>query len=372
MIEIKQATTEEEKLEITKLRYQIYVDEMKVYKEKADHKKGVLSDELDATNRLLYASKDSNMIGAISLVMGSDAPIPNDLAHIFDLNRFKQEIPESKMAVAIRLVTLPDHRSSTLPFRLMAEGVKNMVGSGVEYIFCTCQPHLIGMYQRLGFISYDVKVHNDPQFGIMVPLILLLGDNAHLKKVRSPLGSIIEKGSFNLSSLGKVKEALGNKSISDTGDKMHYEYLNSIGSFLNHPNREKALLFDGLTEEEVEEVIAAGHIIECAVGDQVIKKGQITKTVFVPLTGILHVRHKNHLIALIQTGEMLGELSFLLDGQRTADVFAGENGAKVLSLNSVTLRKLISKPGTISTHLLLNISTSLAIRLANTTASMEE
>lgn len=251
----------------------------------------------------------------------------------------------------------------------MAEICKQLIEAGIEYVFCTCQPHLLSMYHRLGFVSYGAKVYNDPEFGIMVPLILAMGDKNHISKVRSPLQAIFNEGSYNAELLEKVKVGMGSKTIKETAKNNDGEGI--IQSILSIPNVEKALFFDDFEEDEINKVISSGHVIECQPGDRIIKEGQITKTVFVPLKGELLVKKDYQLISVIQSGEMIGELSFMLDGRRSADVFASKNGAKVLSLEERTLRKLIDKKGTIATNLLLNMGRSLALRVARTTQLVE-
>lgn len=370
MITIKQATTPEEILEIAKLRYEIYVKEMQVYDSQADHENCVLTDEYDQTDRLLYATDGSEIVGSISAVVGGDAPIIDRLTGIYDLARFEDHIDSSKMSVAIRLVVKPAYRKSSLPFKLMAAAATEFVKAGCELTLCTCQPHLINMYHRIGFQSYDIDVQNDPEFGIMIPLILVMGDHEYLETTRSPLKSVFAEGSYDRSAINGVREAMGNTAVQAATSKEFGDEWASFYGILNETDRENALLFDGLNEEEIQEVIALGHVIECRAGDQVIKKGQVTRTVFVPLSGILEVRVKNRLVAVVPTGEMIGEQAFLLGGRRTADCFAGKDGSHVLSLNEHHLHQLIEKPGRIASILLFNISKSLALRLAHTTAAV--
>lgn len=370
MIQFQHASAPKEIHEILRLRYEIYVTEMQVYIAKANHEQRTFTDSLDKTNRLLYASEEGEVVGAISIMLGLDAPFSEEFSEVYDLPRFSKVLPESKMAAAIRLVTKPEHRSTTLPFKLMAEGAKEWVKNGVQLAFCTCQPHLINMYKRLGFQSYSHQTYNDPEFGIMVPLVIVLGDDEHFKAVRSPMRSIFAAGSYDLALLPKIYQAMGKTAVAEIVADEEDEDWAALSKILKAPHAQNVHLLEGLNEEAVKQVIALGQVIDCQQGQQVIKQGQVTQTVFVPLTGSLEVRLKNRLVAVIQTGEMIGELSFLLSNRRTTDVFAGPGGAKVLSLNDRNLRKFIEQPSHIATQLLLNISKSLAHRLAQTTREL--
>lgn len=370
-MEFKIATSAEELNEVLKLRYQIYVKEMAVYKDAADHKNEILPHKLDKTNRLIYVTDDSKLVGAASLVVGADNPMEEGLIDIYNIKRFKGVIPNEKMSAVLQMITLPSYRSTKLPFRLMAESCKQLIEAGIEYVFCTCQPHLLSMYHRLGFVSYGAKVYNDPEFGIMVPLILAMGDKEHIIKQRSPLKSILEEGDYDLELLQKVKELMGSQSIKQTS-KDEGESAHVLSDIVNSTDVQKALFFENLSEAEIQQVISVGHVIECAEGDKVVIEGQVTKTVFVPLEGNLLVQKESRIVSVIQKGEMIGELSFILNQRRTANVFTGEGGAKVLGLEERTLRKIIDKQGPIATNLLLNMSKSLAIRLAETTALLNQ
>ena len=365
-MELKKATTDNEILTVLKLRYQIYVQEMQVYVSEADHEQGVLTDDRDLTDRLLYAEVDGEVVGAISLTIGADAPIDQGFETIFNLERFSRFIPETGMSVATRLVVKPEYRSTSLSFKLMAEASRVATEAGVQLMFCTCQPHLLKMYNRIGFRSYNIEIYNDPQFGIMIPLVLMMGDAGHLNSIRSPMRNFFAAGTYDTAALPKVMEAMGTAMVHE----MTKDEMNQSVDLGENPHPKRVLFFEGLSEEEMQEVIGLGHVFECHAGDRVIKQGQVTKTVYVPLSGYLEVKQKNRLVALVQTGEILGEQAFLLDSRRTADVYAGAGGVKILSIDDRNLNQLTQKAGRLAALLLMNISKSLALRLARTTMEL--
>ena len=60
-MEIRIAETKEERDEVFRFRYQIYVEEMQIDCS-ADHKKKKLTDDLDKTAHIFYAQKDNQII----------------------------------------------------------------------------------------------------------------------------------------------------------------------------------------------------------------------------------------------------------------------------------------------------------------------
>lgn len=49
-----------------------------------------------------------------------------------------------------------------------AEAAQIGAGRAIELAFCDCRPHLINLYQGLGFRPYR-HTYNHPHFGLMVP-----------------------------------------------------------------------------------------------------------------------------------------------------------------------------------------------------------
>ena len=67
---------------------------------------------------------------------------------------------------------------------------------------------------------------------------------------------------------------------------------------------------------------------------------------------------------MLSPGDVLGEMAFLLEVPRTADVYAATDG-RILSLSEKTLRASISSDSEIAATLLLNISKILCRRFLN-------
>lgn len=120
----------------------------------------------------------------------------------------------------------------------------------------------------------------------------------------------------------------------------------------------------GADAADLDALITQGYVFDCAPGDRVIRQGQPSQTVFVVLEGALQVHHDDGAWTEVQRGEAAGEPSFLLSICRTADVYAGPEGARVLSLNEARLRRLLRRPTPLAARLLMNLSRALAHKLA--------
>ena len=118
---------------------------------------------------------------------------------------------------------------------------------------------------------------------------------------------------------------------------------------------------------EAERCLGHSHVIECAAGDRVLKKGGVARNMFVVLDGTLEARDGEEVLRVMSRGDVFGEIAFLLEKPRTADVYAATDGVRVLSLSEGTIRKLIESDPNIAARLLLNISKILCLRLLQST-----
>ena len=72
---IREAVTPEERDEVFRFRYQVYVEEMGRYRSVADHEGRKLIEADDATARLYYATDGERPVGAMRHNWGGDAPL---------------------------------------------------------------------------------------------------------------------------------------------------------------------------------------------------------------------------------------------------------------------------------------------------------
>jgi len=121
--------------------------------------------------------------------------------------------------------------------------------------------------------------------------------------------------------------------------------------------------FEGLEEEDAKAVASRGYILDVAPGDRIIRQGQTARTVFVVLSGSLEVCNEDGLCTEAQPGDVVGEPAFLPSTRRIADVYAGAEGARVLSLDEGRLQRLVNKPSPLAAMLLLNLIKALARKM---------
>ena len=354
------AETPEEREAIYRLRYKIYVEEMHIFKDDADHEQKILFGEDDATARLLYAKLDGEIIGALRLNLGCDAPFSEQLDTRYNLSLFRDTIKDGRMMVLTRFIIAEPYRNTTLGFNMIGQVAETCIREKIEVAVCDCQPHLVSYYQRIGFKSYDCPVYGDPEFGILIPLVLVVGDTNYLKSINSPLLRAFSRQTTNTNLVDVINGLLGRPAV-EYATNLYEDRQDDLATMLHSG---KVALFDGLQTEDIRRLIVLSHVFDCQPDHQVIRKGQPVTTMYILLSGSLEIRDGDEVVYQSAPGEVIGEMAMLLVTRRTADVYAGKDGARLLSLNEKVMQMSINTPSVTSSKLLLNLSKMIASKLA--------
>jgi GNAT superfamily N-acetyltransferase len=119
--------------------------------------------------------------------------IPADLAAPLDLRTFP-EFHGAGLCFVSKLMVRKEHRSSTVAGRLVRAAYLIARRSGIQAAFCTTFPHLVPLYERVGFRSY-LPMYIDAELGPHFALVFLMDDVAHLEKTRSILRDVLDDSS---------------------------------------------------------------------------------------------------------------------------------------------------------------------------------
>ena len=142
------------------------------------------------------------------------------------------------------------------------------------------------------------------------------------------------------------------------------EYWSEIRHTLDALDAQRFSVFDGFTDDEMHRCIARSTIIECAAGDRVIKRGGTARNVFVVLDGTLEVRDGERIVNVLQAGDLLGEMAFLLED--TALLRRRRRNRRHQDpepQRTRALRTMIEEDATVAAKLLMNISKMLCVKL---------
>ena len=305
------AQSAEEREEIYRLRYRIYVEEMGRYRSIADHDKKQLTEADDHSSHLVTALQDGRLVGTARFTWGGDAPFTDRVIEQYDLRPFRDSMPDDQMVIGERFMIDPSLRGSDLLFRIFCLYMKFANERRIQLAFGDCEPHLLNVYQGLGYRAYTRRNVNSRETGYLIPLLLVTEDIDYFRTVKSPLADILTdfgadaRVPADLEQLCKGGQAVISQRLVDMDD-----YWAGVSQALQHFEDGRQHLFDGMSDEEIQHCLDKSNVICCADGDRVIKKDNVAQNMFVVLKGVLEVREGDEVVAVLSAGEMFGEIAF--------------------------------------------------------------
>ncbi len=134
---------------------------------------------------------------------------------------------------------------------------------------------------------------------------------------------------------------------------------------------EKSLLFRDMTPYQVRKAILISELFEFVAGDLLVKQNSTGRNMALILSGTcevtFHDRGEDRVVATLGPGEIFGEIGFIMETRRTADVRATSD-MEVLVFNARKMQANMKYFPGIYAKLNLNISRVLGERLAEMTA----
>lgn len=365
--QIGPALSPEERDAVFRFRYRIYVEEMDRYRSIADHENKRLFEPDDDNSHIFHALLNGKVVGTMRLTWGGDGAINERHVEQYDLKPFLARVPAEQIVIGERFMIEPALRGSNLLFRLFTSYLSFVNERRIQLVFGDCEPHLLNVYQGLGFRPYTKRNVNSPETGYLVPLVLVAEDLSYLREIKSP----VARAMTDFGADARVPEGLddlladGKAVLSQRLISMPTYWAALAGSLTRFEDG-RTTIFDGLSDDEIQHCLAKSNVIECSPGDRIIKKGNVAQNMFVILSGTLEVRSDNEVKAILSAGDMVGDIAFFLGLPRTLDVYAATDDVRVISLSETTLRSLMESQPTIAAKLLQNITKMLCFRLVST------
>lgn len=361
--EIRPAISQQDRQNVFRFRYDTYVEEMGRYRSAADHVAREFCEPEDATARIFIATQGDRTVGAMRLNWGGDAPLCPRQIEQYGLAPFLDAIPREQVIVGERFMVAPDHRGTDLIFRLFKTYLGFVNENRVQVMFGDCEPHLLNLYIGMGFRTYSARNVNSPQTGYLIPLVMVPEDLAYMRAIGSPILPLLRDFGTQSRVPANLEDLLsgGGGVISQTltGSRDYAADIADAFRIAENPVH----LFDGFSAGERDLCLKKSNVIECRPGDHLIKKGNVAQNMFAVLSGMLEVRIGERVINVCVSGDVVGEMAFLLQSPRSADVYVAGEGTRVLSLSESNLKKLSGEDPALAAKLLLNLSKLLCHKL---------
>lgn len=354
------AKTPEEKREIYRFRYQIYVEEMSKHLAEADYDNKLLYDELDEWAVLLYAKIGSKIIATYRINIGTIADFPEKVIEFLALDTFNDGIVEHgshKIAYATKVMVAPAYRSSSALYLLMTKCYEICCYEQVQFLFGICNFHLLPLYEQLGCRRY-YKNFFDPGLGLLFPIVMLIDDVQHFRKVRSPLFRTARKRtSLNTTAAEWFDTAFtSNLSIINTQMITEEELWSILCKRLHCLPTEIMTLLSDLSEAEAKKFLHnCGIVVQCNAGDMITFQGDASYTYNILLSGRLKsLTFQRPIKEYITPGQHFGANGLTEHNKHKEDIIA-TSFTEILVLSGIAFQKFYRSQPEIAHKIVQNI-----------------
>ncbi len=189
---IIEARSPEQLDRVYRLRYQIYVEEMGRRQQYADHGQGIVCEPLDITGHVLSASvvHSDEVVATVRFNVGVDEHF-GVYTELYRLSMFAPYFP-SQVSITTKLMIAAPYRRDRLAVDLACFSYRRALELQACFDFIDCNPPLVPFFTRLGYRQVFDPVHH-PEYGDVIPLVLVLHDVNHLQRIGSPFAVIARR-----------------------------------------------------------------------------------------------------------------------------------------------------------------------------------
>ncbi|WP_312339355.1 cyclic nucleotide-binding domain-containing protein [Anaerospora hongkongensis] len=343
-ININMVTTDTEKKEIYRFRYQIYIEEMSRPITKVDHVNKWLYDELDDWGILLSAKIGKKLIATARINIGTVHNFPQHEVDFLSLEAFQNcyiDDLDHKFALTTKIMIDPTQRSSQAFYLLLAKCYELCYQNDVHFMFGICNLHLIRLYEKLGTHRYGKNVFSI-DYGLLTPIVLLIDDIQHLRKIRSPLFRIARKRNTINSQTAEWFQTrfLKNSAVINSQMITEEELWDVLCERLaDHPTKAITLLSTLTIPEAKKFLHNCGSYVHCDAGNIITTQGDISYTYNVLISGRLKsLTYLQPLKEYHIAGCHFGANGLTEHVKHTEDI-AAINSAEILALSGIAFQR---------------------------------
>jgi len=138
-----------------------------------------------------------------------------------------------------------------------------------------------------------------------------------------------------------------------------------VGLSLNDEVVEKSPLFRGLKKWQIKKLILLGEIREAAAGVRAVTAGEQGSSMFLLLEGAVRIEAEGRQIAVLNPGDIFGEIALVNPGPRSADVVAIDP-LKYIEISWQSLQNMQNRFPRLAGKVFLNLAAVLGNRLVQT------
>jgi hypothetical protein len=362
---VRKAETAPEREAIYRFRYRVYIEELK-YNYPADHERKRLAqpeDEEPGTT-LLYTGSADEVTSSVRVRSWKPGQVPEAVARAISLERFPggERLGVSHIG---RLMIRRTLRGKLILPSLLAGGYEFLAGErGADLAFLDCIPGIVRYYRQLGARPYGGRLI-DLGYSPGIPLVIVLSDHAHLKRSGSIVAPLVKKyfgpGKRPPLDLAPLRHLFESEALPVEFDSE--KVWAAIQERLLAGEDGAPSFVDGLPPAALRRLAASGYLLSMEAGHLITREGIGQREMFVILDGACEVESAGRRIALLEKGDLFGEIAFFAAaGERTANVRA-LTACRLLVLRQKFLDELGRSDPEAAYQVLLGVSRIMAERM---------
>jgi CRP-like cAMP-binding protein len=329
----------------------------------------MLRDALDDVGVSFFLKDGGEVVGSLRVVLLERVKDPAPLVEKFRLGPAIEAFGVPAICTTSRFMLDPRLRHGTAVFRLMAAAYEGFPELEVRLNYGDCSPHMVPLYEHLGYRRYT-RAYNDTAYGFKVPIVMLLRDKARFERVRSPLARLAAGRPDDAEARAWFErtypEYVDLASASVLPEGVFFDLLASrVAVDPLHGLRPLV----GLDRGEAQRLLSEATTVQAAPGDRIVRQGERGDALYVLLSGVAEVvldEDPDVPVAVLGAGDPFGEIGFLTEDPRTANVVA-RSPCEVLVLSGSFFHRFIAKEPAVAAKVLLNLARVLAGRLTSAT-----
>lgn len=332
------ARTAAERSAIFRMRYAVYVDELKYPAGGADRQQRELhtpEDDLPEST-LYYTGRPDAITASLRVCVWTPGRIPLAIHQQFSLSRFPDIATRTICQVSLMMAPR-ELRGTGRIIALSAGAVEQTLKSHpVDAMIASCVPALLPGYLRLGLRPYGGQLFSAT--GSMdIPLIAISADLEHARRCGSPwyptLRRLAARGELPTRDFAPLLAPLTQSTVATEPDRIDAEVAASL-------SRHGSPFLRALPPPTRHRLVRGGLILSVPADVELFAEGIVNRDLFLVLDGELAVCKDGAPHRRLGPGALFGEDGFLLPGGQRAARVQTRTPCRLLHLRSGAVRRL--------------------------------
>lgn len=302
----------------------------------------------------LCAWSESRVIGSLDVHWGGEGPLPDERSEALAIRDVLGVGGDPKQAVVLdEAIVHPDWQSAGLEMDLKHGAVRYAAYRRARWVFATCVPQDIATHRAVGFKPNGLP-SSDKASGTRVPVVLDLLDVDALARIKSPFLPLARQLRATMPDVDVAAP------VAPSPDTARWKELarTSEGT-----QKRQASFLSGLSASTKARLLAEGQYLKPDLGTTIVRKGETGRELFLIIRGVVEARRDGKRVAVLGPGEVFGEIGFLLETERTADVITATADTVVLKLSHEALTRLMHEQPEVAASLAIGIAQGLCFKL---------